>query len=202
KALSTQPDPYQNTSTYVLDGGCFYPPKDYEKWGGLVREWARHVKERYPDAEASWLWELWNEPEIGYFKGTFDQFVQLYDYTEAALHSVFPDASLGGPAAVNPSGGFLADFLEHCEAGTNAVTGETGTRLDLVTFHAKGGVDVSGEDISSEHVQMDLGNQLRLHRSGFQVVGASETFAKTPIVISEADPDGCAACLASIWPQY
>lgn len=196
QALSTQPDPYQNSATYVLDGGCFYPPTDYEQWGDLVTAWATHVKERYPNAESTWQWELWNEPDIGYWQGTFEEFAQLYDTTEAALHGVFPSASLGGPSVANPNTGFLAQFLEHCETGTNAVTGQTGTRLDMVSFHAKGGVT-----ITDDHVQMNLGNQLRLHQTGFHLVAASPTFAETPIVISEADPDGCAACPVSTAPS-
>ena len=196
RALSTRPTPYENSSTYALDGGCFYPPRDYDAWARLVSSWATHVKGRYPGAEASWQWELWNEPDIGYWQGTFDEYVRLYDYTEAALHAVFPDASLGGPAVASPERGFLTRFLEHCATGTNAVTGQAGTRLDMVSFHAKGGVS-----LTDGHVQMDLGNQLRLHRTGFDAVAASTTFARTPVVISEADPEGCAACPVRTAPQ-
>jgi xylan 1,4-beta-xylosidase len=49
---------------------------------------------------------------------------------------------------------------------------------------------------------MNLGQQLRLHRAGFDAVAASATFARTPIIISEADPDGCAACPVSTAPQH
>jgi xylan 1,4-beta-xylosidase len=195
QALSRRPIPYQNSNTYTLDGGSFYPPRDYAKWAGLVSAWATHVRDRYPEAESAWQWELWNEPDIGYWHGTFDEFAQLYDHTEAALHAVFPGASLGGPAVASPELGFLAQFLEHCATGTNAVSGQTGTRLDMVSFHAKGGVIVS-----DGHVQMDLGNQLRLHRAGFDAV-AKSAFARSPVVISEADPDGCAACPVRTAPQ-
>jgi xylan 1,4-beta-xylosidase len=195
-ALSTRPAPYRNESTYTLDGGCFYPPRDYDAWARLVAAWTAHVKDRYPGAESSWQWELWSEPDIAYWKGTFDEYARLYDHTEAALHAVFPGASLGGPAVANPEGSFLRQFLEHCATGTNAVTGRTGTRLDMVSFHAKGGVS-----LTDGHVQMDLGNQLRLHRAGFATVAASARFARTPIVITEADPDGCAACPVSRAPQ-
>jgi xylan 1,4-beta-xylosidase len=188
EALSTQPIPYQNSGTNTLDSGSFYPPRDYAAWAALVSAWAQHVKERYPGAEGDWQWELWNEPDLPYWHGTVEEFARLYDYTEAALHAVFPATSLGGPAVANPERSFLGQFLEHCATGTNAVTGERGTRLDMVSFHAKGGVR-----ITDGHVQLDLGTQLRLHRSGFQTV-ANSAFAHTPIVISEADPDGCAAC--------
>jgi xylan 1,4-beta-xylosidase len=195
EALSTRPTPYRNSSARLLDGGCFYPPTDYTKWAGLIRAWARHANERYPNVAASWLWELWNEPDIGYWRGTFADYAKLYDYTESALHEVIPNAAFGGPAAAGPGGIFLKQFLQHCATGTNAVTGNTGTRLDLVTFHAKGGVA-----ITEGHVQMDLGNQLRLHRSGFNAVAAFAQFRQTPIYITEADPDGCAACPASAEP--
>jgi xylan 1,4-beta-xylosidase len=192
EALSTHPAPYRNASTTSLDGGCFYPPTDDAKWADLINAWAAHASERYPNVGAGWLWELWNEPDSAYWHGTFDDYARLYDYTEAALHAAIPDAPLGGPAVIDPGGSFLAQFLAHCARGTNAVTGATGTRLDLVTFHAKGGVAVVGD-----HVQMDLGNQLRLHRAGFAAVAAFAPFAATPIYITEADPDGCAACPAS-----
>jgi xylan 1,4-beta-xylosidase len=191
QALSTQPEPYRNAGTFTLDGGAFYPPADYEKWAALVTTWAEHVKTRYASGQTNWIWELWNEPDIGYWHGTAEEYARLYDYTEAALHGVLPDAPLGGPAVARPEGEFLANFLEHCATGTNAVTGRTGTRLDFVTFHAKGGVTRT-----DDHVQMDLGRQLRLHRAGFETVSNS-AFADKPVIISEADPDGCAACPSS-----
>ena len=192
EALSTHPAPYRNSSTTALDGGCFYPPTDYAKWAGLVGAWATHADARYPDVSARWLWELWNEPDIGYWNGTAADYQKLYDYTESALHAVLPDATLGGPATASPGGTFLTQFLKHCATGTNAVTGQVGTRLDLVSFHAKGGVAVADDG----HVQMDLGNQLRIHRLGFTTVAAFPQFQRTPIYITEADPDGCAACSA------
>ena len=195
QALSTHPTPYVNSSTTALDGGCFYPPTDYTKWAALIREWAVHANGRYPNVAASWLWELWNEPDIDYWQGTFDEYAKLYDYTESALHEVIPNAALGGPAVAFAWSTLLTQFLQHCATGTNAVTGETGTRLDLVTFHAKGGVAIAGG-----HVEMDLGNQLQLHRSGFDAVAAFSQFKQTPIYITEADPDGCAACPASTTP--
>jgi xylan 1,4-beta-xylosidase len=195
EALSTHPTPYRNTSSRLLDGGCFYPPTDYTKWAGLIRTWAMHANQRYADVAASWLWELWNEPDLPYWRGTFAEYAALYDHTEAALHEVMPGAALGGPAVAGAGSSFLRQFLEHCASGTNAVTGATGTRLDLVTFHAKGGVA-----IADGHVQMNLGSQLRSHRAGFNAVAAFPQFGQTPIYITEADPDGCAACPASSEP--
>jgi xylan 1,4-beta-xylosidase len=185
--------PYQNSGTYTLDGGCFYPPRDFSKWGALIGTWATHAQARYPGAEDAWLWELWNEPDIGYWNGTFDDYAKLYDYTEAALHQVLPGAQLGGPAVAGPDS-FLVQFLQHCATGDNAATGGTGARLDLVTFHAKGGTTIAGD-----HVAMNMSAQLQRHQNGFRIV-ASSAFGQTPIYVTEADPDGCAACPVSMNP--
>jgi xylan 1,4-beta-xylosidase len=195
QALSTRPTPYQNSSVTALDGGCFYPPTDYTKWADLINTWAMHANARYPEVGARWLWELWNEPDFSYWNGTVADYGKLYDYTEAALHAAIPDAPLGGPAVAGAGGSFLTQFLKHCATGANAVTGAVGTRLDLVTFHAKGGAA-----IVNGHVEMDLGNQLRLHRAGFNAVAAVPQFKQTPIYVTEADPDGCAACSVSSTP--
>jgi MYXO-CTERM domain-containing protein len=47
---------------------------------------------------------------------------------------------------------------------------------------------------------MNIGNQLSLHRRGFSAVAAVPAFKQLPIYVSEADPDGCAACLVSSTP--
>ena len=195
QALSTHPTPYRNSSTTSLDGGCFYPPSDYARWAAVIGAWATHANARYPGVASSWLWELWNEPDLAYWHGTVADYGTLYDYTEAALHAALPTAPLGGPATASPGGTFLTQFLKHCATGTNAVTGRMGTRLDLISFHAKGGVAMV-----DDHVQMDLGNQLKIHRLGFSTVASFPQFQGTPIFITEADPDGCAACPASDVP--
>ena len=188
QALSIRPNPYRNSSVTALDGGLFFPPADYTKWQNLVREWALHTRDRYPNAESTWLWQLWNEPDIAYWKGTPAEFNRLFDFTEAAIHEVFPNAPLGGPETAS-AGPFLTQFLNHCATGANAVSGAAGTRLDMVTFHAKGGVA-----IVNGNVRMDMGNQLRLHQTGFNIVAGFPQYRQTPIIVGEADPDGCAAC--------
>ncbi len=59
------------TYTSYEAGAWGYPPRDYDKWAGLVEALARHCLERYGEEAASaWLWELWNEPDIFYWRGT------------------------------------------------------------------------------------------------------------------------------------
>ena len=205
QALSSAPAsaPVKNSNVRLLNSACFYPPKDYDAWGRLIRDWATHLAGRYRDVESTWQWELWNEPDSGYWHAAdrLAEYTKLYDYTEAALHQVLPNAVLGGPAVVDPGSSFFREFLEHCAGQgpvpANAVTGAPSTRLDLISFHAKGGVA-----IADGHVEMDLGNQLRLHQTGFSAVAGFPTLAGKPIVISEADPDGCAACTVADLPAF
>ncbi len=78
--LSIRPQPYQHHWTpqaryEEIYTGWAYPPKDYAKWAELVFQWTRHCVEQYGKAEVeSWYWEVWNEPNIGYWRGTPDEF--------------------------------------------------------------------------------------------------------------------------------
>jgi xylan 1,4-beta-xylosidase len=89
KDLSTKPLPYQHswTPTAKYDEiftGWAYPPKDYAKWGELVYQWAKHCVERYGRAEVEqWYWEVWNEANIGYWRGTPEEFRKLHDFAIA-----------------------------------------------------------------------------------------------------------------------
>ena len=113
------------------------PPRDHARWGGLVRALVEHCVERYGAAPVlGWLWELWNEPDIAYWRGTAEQFHALYDVTAAAVKAALPGAAVGGPATTGDLGPgrrgheFLRGFLAHCA--------RRGTPLDFVSFHTKG----------------------------------------------------------------
>jgi xylan 1,4-beta-xylosidase len=195
KALSVKPDPYQHswTPTAKYDEiftGWAYPPKDYAKWAELIYQWAKHCVARYGRAEVErWYWEVWNESNIGYWRGTPEEFRKLHDYAIDAVRRALPTARVGGPDSAGSGGQFMRDFLEHCLRGTNLATGKTGTPLDFIAFHAKG-----SPKFVDGHVQMGIANQLRAINSGFEIVASYPQLKSKPIVIGESDPDGCAAC--------
>jgi xylan 1,4-beta-xylosidase len=203
EALSAKPQPYaipkvtQGPPKQALTGGWTYPPKDYTKWQGLIEAWAKH----YGRTEAeSWFWELWNEPNITYWKGTPQEYNRLYDHTAAGLKRALPGARLGGPHVTGPADGgsekFLRLFLDHCLRGTNAATQKKGTPLDFIAFHAKGGTA-----LVDGHVRMNLGNHLRHIDRGFAIVSSYPELKGRPVIVGESDPDGCAACSARFFPQ-
>ena len=206
KALSTHPEPYEGhwkpgDKYNDVHTGVAYPPNDYKKWADLVHEWVKHSVQKYGQKEVeSWYWELWNEPDIGYWKGTVDEYIKLYDYTADAVKRALPTARIGGPEVTGPgsenSQKFFRAFMEHIVNGKNAVTGKTGAPIDFISFHAKGSPKLSGE-----HVQMDMGKQLRDIDKGFEIVASYPTLKNLPIVIGESDPEGCAACSEDVYPQ-
>jgi xylan 1,4-beta-xylosidase len=206
QALSVKPDPYHPTwipgaknDQYSI--GWSYPPKDYAKWGELVNQWVRHAMQKYGRSEvATWYWEVWNEPDISYWHGTPEEYDKLYDYAAAGVKRAMPEAMVGGPASTGPSNEraakFLRQFLEHCSSGKNSATGATGAPLDFITYHAKG-----RPSVVEGHVRMGISKNAEDVNKGFEIVNAFPKFRTLPIVLSESDPEGCAACSARVYPQ-
>jgi len=196
-ALSTHPEPYRHhwrpgVSYDSIFTGWAYPPKSYEKWATLVEAWVRHCVQRYGEKEvATWLWEVWNEPDIPYWRGTEEEYFKLYDYAAAAVKKALPSTHVGGPATTGPRGKnssrWLREFLDHCAA--------TKTPLDFISFHAKG-----SPKFIDGHVRMNMEPQLKDVTNGFAIVKAS-SYSQLPIYITECDPEGCAACGMTTNPE-
>lgn len=177
--------------------GWAMPPKDYDKWYDLIYALVSHCRDRFGVSEVEkWYWEMWNEPDIFYWRGTPEEFHKLYDYTEAAVHAAMPTARFGGPATTggtDPNGGaarFLRGFLDHIKNGTNYVSGEKGTRIDYISFHTKGGIYrfdmLAQKQLPSVEI---LAENVRTQAAVIREFG----YDNLECVLSEADPDGWAA---------
>jgi len=202
QALSTHPEPYRHHWPQgPLWTGWAYPPKDYQRWEDLVYRWVRHELERFGEDEVrTWNWEVWNEPDIGYWQGTWEEYYRLYDHAAHALKRACPEAQVGGPDSTGPSdpkaAEFLEKFLEHCARGTNFATGARGAPLDFVSFHAKG-----FPTVVHRHVRMGIRRHLESVAEGFRIVRSFPEFQNLPIILGESDPEGCAAWSARDYPQ-
>ncbi len=204
KDLSVKPDPYEHNWSKggKIYTGWTYPPKDYNKWRELVYQWAKHSVERYGKEEVkSWLWEVWNEPDIEYWSGTFEEYCKLYDYAADGLKKACNECTIGGPHTTSPRSekaySYLTRFIEHCLRGKNYATGKIGTPLQYIGFHAKG----SPEFIDG-HIRMNMGVQLKDIERAFEAVNSFPELKNIPIIIGECDPEGCAACSAKRDPKY
>ncbi|OQX96594.1 hypothetical protein B6I21_00520 [candidate division KSB1 bacterium 4572_119] len=157
-SLSSGPKP-KVTYDYSSNDLHKYPPKDYKQWEQLIFETISHLVKRYGEKEVcSWYFELWNEPDFqGFFKGTIKDYCKMYDYAVAGATRALPSVKIGGPAlAGKPK--FLKQFLKHCSVGKNHATHEKGTRLNFISFHAKGtGWPSVGEPFTMPSLKAILG---------------------------------------------
>lgn len=196
EALSTHPEPYRHSFPKGdIWTGWAYPPKDEAKWSKLVAAYTAHLRERYGKETETWLWEVWNEPDIGYWQGTAAEYNRLYDLTAAAIRQQLPHARIGGPEATgisDRSESFLRQFLDHCSHGVNAATGAKGAPLDFISYHPKG-----SPKFVDGHVVMSIATQLRAVERGMRVISSYPEWKHTPIILGESDPEGCAACQGS-----
>lgn len=176
-------DRYPGSAT----GGTVHsPPNDYGKWRAMVRAVVAHMVQRYGKAAvADWYFEVWNEPDISYWHGTPEQYFELYDNTVAAVRAALPQAKVGGPATTGPGGAkgakFLDAFLAHVAARKSP--------MDFVSFHAKGQPRIEGGQVT-----MGLGKELNDVDKGLAILSRYPKFRPLPVILSEADPEGCAAC--------
>ena len=183
----------------TMGGASNNPPKDYKMWGDLIRHYVQHLVERYGKEEVStWYFEVWNEPDILYWHGTPAEYFKLYDYAVAGVRAALPGAMVGGPASTGPANpkaaAFLDNFLQHCLNDKSAADGKP-VPLNFISFHPKG-----RPTVVDGHVQMGIAAELRSVERGFQIVAKYPQFVHLPVILSEADPEGCAACSMKVNP--
>lgn len=195
EALSVKPQPYRHFwkpgDPYKdIYTGWAHPPKDYDKWRELIYQWALHCLQRYGKKEVeSWYWEVWNEPNISYWQGTVEEFCKMYDYAADGLLKAIPAAKIGGCDITGGGSKFLTSFIRHCLDSTNYATGQKGSPLHLLLYHAKG-----SPKVINGRVIMNVGAQMRNIRDAVRTIKGFPQLKDLPQVIGESDPEGCAAC--------
>jgi xylan 1,4-beta-xylosidase len=91
------------------------PPKDWEKWDGLIAAFTKHLVDRYGvDEVAQWYFEVWNEPNLDFWAGDPKQatYWELYDHTARAIKRISPQLRVGGPATAQAA--WVDAFIRHC----------------------------------------------------------------------------------------
>jgi xylan 1,4-beta-xylosidase len=121
------------------------PPKDWNKWDGLITEFTKHLVERYGIDEVSkWYFEVWNEPNIDFWGGRPNQptYFELYDHTARAIKAVDPRLRVGGPATAQAA--WADAFIQHCA--------ENHVPVDFVSMHVYG--NDSAKDVFGTNEQI------------------------------------------------
>jgi xylan 1,4-beta-xylosidase len=119
-------DPSQTVFEYR---GVISPPKDWDRWGDLVRALVAHLLDRYGDEVLGWDFEVWNEANLDVFwSGSRDEWMRLYDVTAKAVKDVDPRIPVGGPSSA--AAGWVDALLEHARV--------SGAPVDFVSTHTYG----------------------------------------------------------------
>jgi xylan 1,4-beta-xylosidase len=111
--------------------GNVTPPKDYDKWAGLIRTLAQHFTERYgADEVKTWYFEVWNEPNLspGFWSGTQSDYFKLYKYTAQAIKSVNAAYRVGGPGTAGAA--WEPEMIDYCK--------KNNVPIDFISTHAYG----------------------------------------------------------------
>ena len=198
--LPNRHEPYQvHFPASTISGASNNPPKDYAKWGELARAVTAHLVQRYgADTVRDWPFEIWNEPDIDYWHASAEDYWKLYDFGVAGVRAALPGAQVGGPASTSPRNPhaykFLDDFLTHVESGRSAADGGA-VPMSFISFHVKG-----QPQIEAGQVTMGLQQELLDADKGFGLIAQHPKLHQLPIILSEADPEGCAACSSKMNP--
>jgi xylan 1,4-beta-xylosidase len=122
------------------------PPDDERIWAQYVEAAVRAMVNAFGREKVGrWWFRIGTEPDLapGHWAGTKEQYLAHYDHTVAAVGRVLPEAKIGPGNILNPAGGEFGtttrrqwglDIIDHVAAGTNTVTGQTGTRMDWFSF--------------------------------------------------------------------
>jgi len=109
----------------------------YDEWSAFMKQLLTGLIARYGAPEVrQWKFELYNEPNCGFFSGDQAEYFRMYNATSFALKSVDPLVSVGGPATC--ALGWLESFLGYVAAA--------GSPTDIVTTHLYPTDDCASKD--------------------------------------------------------
>lgn len=200
--LSFMPTALANNShqRYMAYLACTSPPHNLTEWGDLVRVFASHLVQRYGlERVRLWTFEVWNEPNGapnpvigGFWRGSQQDYFDLYRVTAQALKGVDKDLRVVGPASAG--GGWIMDFLRFCVTNSVPLDG-------IATHHYPSEVerDSIARCCQNDRATLDrdpVGRHLPLLISEFN----SGLLAQDHLLASNHDSSYASAFLASTLP--
>ena len=197
--------------------GNITPPKDYDRWGELIRNLAMHFTDRYGAEEVkTWYFEVWNEPNLkdGFWAGTMEEYFILYKYATEAIKSVNPEYRVGGPATAGAA--WVPEMIHYCDTARVAIdyisthsygvrqgyldeTGTSGTILDQNRWAVSGDVLNSRRQIS-ESVMPNLELHYTEWSSSYTPADPiHDSYHQAPYILEKLKQVGDAANSMSYW---
>ncbi len=129
---TVEPFEGEKLRTALSRSAGFHPerPKDLDAWAAVVEDFVHHVLREYK-MEVPW-WGVWNEPDQpGFWDGTVEDYLDLYEATVRAVKTVDPEATVGGPES-GLGGPWIEALVRRCA--------ERDLPLDFISYH-----DYSGD---------------------------------------------------------
>ncbi len=133
--------------------GNVTPPKNYEKWGALIKNLTEHFTERYgADEVKTWYFEVWNEPNLtpGFWSGTQQDYFKLYKYAAQAVKSVDKDYRVGGPATAGAA--WERELIDYCYKNNLPIdfisTHSYGVKQGFLDEYGNSGTVLAKEDLA------------------------------------------------------
>lgn len=152
------------------------PPRDYAQWDAMITAFTQHLVDRYGlDEVSQWDFEVWNEPNIDFWRGKPAQatYFELYDHTALAIKKVSPRLRVGGPSTAQAA--WAGDFLRHCK--------EKNIPVDFVSSHVYANDTAKDVFHSDENIPRDR-MVCRAVRKVHDEIEASP-LPSTPLIFSE-----------------
>ena len=134
-ALAAQRIEVQGILSYTARWATTGDPndKDFSKWARAAPKLGPYVAfattsvNRYKGRVQ--FWEIWNEPDIGFWQSSTERYIELFNATSKAIKQAAPDARVlnGGLAMVarQPNPNFIRDFLKGADT----------THWDIWAYH-------------------------------------------------------------------
>ena len=125
--LSFMPESFASSANRIFAyRGNVSPPRKWQDWRDMIQAFAAHCVKRYGIAEVSgWKFEVWNEPNIGFWAGSQDEYFELYRQSALALRDVDKRLQVGGPSTAQL--GWIPDLIRYCS--------QHNVPLDFVSSH-------------------------------------------------------------------
>jgi len=142
---------------------CYYkfrsaPPKDWTKWYELIRDMVQSLVSHFGVEEIrTWYFEIWNEPDIGFWSGTREEYFKLYDLAARAIKETDPALRVGGPATARTN--WIDEFLAHVAKPSKDFCLDI-ARCDFISTHAYPS-DVEFLDAAHGEVELVNSNIMR-----------------------------------------
>jgi xylan 1,4-beta-xylosidase len=167
------PEPYEH-------GAWRHPPKSYARWRELCQAFVAHLVERYGARRVErWRFEVWNEPDIPYYwRGSLEEYCELYEASRSGVRTALPNAQVGGPATTEAGTEFLRQVLARVSPP------------DFVSFHTKGAYYSPRRHynpfVPGPHESPSLQKMVDDVRTNVAVI--RDRYQDVPILVDECDP--------------